>query len=191
MNWIKKYSILLVLATLLCFLYMAMAKPAHSGRMKSFDKEMVMEKLEQYTGIWKSEMKKSQQTGAKFYYTYELTFFDDNRSMLKMTILRHFIDGKKELLWEGYKGWSSAQKNAYYYGFSPSGRYSSGTVYVKNDNLITEYTGFAPTGDPVELTDTFFPVENGTFKSVTNLKPKGGEWRTINRDEWTKMKTDS
>lgn len=187
MKRIKQYIIPLVASALLGSFIMALSDPVLPDFNQVSEKQKIMETLGEYTGTWKSEMKKNQQNGTEFYYTYQLTFFDENKSILKMTITRHFTGGKEQLLWEGYKGWNSAQKKAYYYGFSPSGRYSTGTVYVKNDNLITEYTGFAPTGEPVKLIDTFFPVENGTFKSVTDLKPKGGEWRTISRDTWTKM----
>jgi hypothetical protein len=102
------------------------------------DKEKIMAAVQSYVGEWESEIK-TDQNGNKMKYSYELTSFDESNTMFKMVIKKHYQDGgAAELVWEGFKGWNPGKEEAYYYGFSPSGRFSSGILYV-NDEILGTY----------------------------------------------------
>lgn len=185
MNMINKTAFLL-LSVILGISYTAMSDPGALNKSGHDNKE-VMERLSTYIGQWKSDIKTTQ-NDEEFYYIYEFKYFDESKSIFKMVITRHQKDGGDTILaWEGYKGWNSVKEEFYYYGFSPSGRFSVGVISIDEEKLVTKYTGYGPDGVPVQIVDEFFSVEKGMFKSVTNLKPEGGEWRVIGRDEWTKM----
>lgn len=182
----KNETAFLLLSVVLGIIYTAMSDPSPLNK-SGHDNNEVMQRMSMYVGQWKSDTKTNRQNGSKFYYTYNFTYFNTDKTIYKMIISQHFEEGKESVLWEGYKGWNPDKEEVYYYGFSPSGRFSIGNVSIEGKKLITRYTGYGPDGVPAQIVDEFYPIENDKFRSITNLKPEDGEWRVIGRDEWTKM----
>ena len=143
--------------------------------------------MEPYLGFWESEMKKGR-NGKEFYFTYDLKYFDEAKTIVKMVITQKFKEGNDNLLWEGYKGWDPIEKEVYYYGFSPMGRIGIGKGFIRDGKYFWEYYGASVDGNKVDIIDEFTPVENGVFTSITKLKMEGQDWRKINEDTWTKKK---
>lgn len=142
-----------------------------------------------WIGDWHTAEGRQTAGGQHFRYGFKLDWFDDRKTIVRMTISRKFEDGKTSLSWEGFKGFDPASQGLYYYGFSPSGRMSRGEVRIAEDgSMVTSYTGYGPDGTPVEIRDISAPVADDRFTTVTTLRRKADEpWREIGRDTWMRV----
>jgi len=141
--------------------------------------------LEPYLGRWASEEKTSSDGNRKFRFLYELAYFDKAETIVELKIFQSPQGGPEALLWHGYKGWDPVAAETYYYGFSPLGRVSRGTVAVVDGDLVTAYSGFDSTGQAVEVVDVFGPVDDDSFENTSFLRAgPEADWHVIARDVW-------
>ena len=145
----------------------------------------IMDQISAYIGRWNSEVRTTAD-GRTYQFEYILETFDRAGKTLSLTILQHFEDGESRLLWEGFKGWDAVAEQPFYYGFSPDGRMSRGTVYQDEAGaLVTEYEGIGPTGNSVMIRDVFESLDADHFKAITYML-REGEWQIVWQDDWTR-----
>lgn len=174
---------------LACLLPLVGSASWSTGQETDPGAEAVAELLEPYIGHWVNERRETPE-GRGFRYTYRLEWFDSTRRIAELTIERHWEDGEEVTSWKGYKGWDQVDERIYYYGFSPSGRWSRGSVRRQDSTVVTEYDGYAPEGEPVQIKDVFFPVvDRDRFLAVTYMRRDGG-WGEILRDQWRRVPED-
>lgn len=147
------------------------------------------EALGDYIGQWRSEEKQARDKNERpFRFEYELSYFDADRTIAHMVIRQVFADGEERLLWIGFKGWDSVERQTYYHGYSPLGRVARGKFIEDGDHFITFYAGSDVDGQVVEVRDVFTPVENDQYENVTYLRPAGDDaWRIVARDVWRRV----
>jgi len=141
--------------------------------------------LAPYLGRWVSDEKTSADGSRKLRFVLEFAYFDKAKTIVELEILQRAEDSSETLLWRGYKGWDPVAAETYYYGFSPLGRVSRGTVAVVDGDLVTAYSGFDSTGQAVDVVDVFQPVKDDSFENTSFLRTgPEADWRIIARDVW-------
>ncbi len=155
-------------------------------RVAAADASAILERMDAYTGRWRTEEKRDRR-GEAFHYVYDLRWIDPERTIARMRITRRSADGPT-LAWEGFKGRGPPGEGVYYVAASPSGRSARGEVVLDGDDLVTLYEGWTADGDAVEIRDVFSPVEDGAFRSRTFLRETpDAEWRRVGGDLWSRI----
>jgi hypothetical protein len=145
---------------------------------------VVLDALEAYTGVWRSE-EKSTPRRHPFHFRYQLEWLDPDRTVAWMVIERIAASGDVTEVFRGAKGREPGGEGVYYWAVSPSGRASRGSVRVEGNRVVTLYSGWTAAGDVVQIRDVFTPVTDGIFTSRTYLRnDPGAEWRQIGEDRW-------
>lgn len=174
-----------LLVAILCLTSAAAAQTVEPPAIGAGTAEEDVLALVPYLGSWISDEKSSPDGDRRFRFLYDLAFFDKAKTIVELEIRQSVNDGAETLLWRGYKGWDPVAAETYYYGFSPLGRVSRGTIAVVDGDLVTAYSGFDSTGQSVEVVDVFGPVSNGSFSNTSYLRTApNAEWRVIARDVW-------
>ncbi len=139
-----------------------------------------------YLGKWKTVHQPDKAKATKIHYSYDLAWFDSQKSMINMSIFMKDSEGVPSLLWQGIKGLNGATQQLYYHGYGTMGYKCDGIIVKeKNGDLITTYECIAPDGSITKVKDVFKPIEKQTFESFTYLF-NDGQWEEIQRHEWIK-----
>lgn len=147
----------------------------------------VLERMDAYTGHWRSE-DKTDQAGATFHFEFDLKWMDPGETITRLVIEQFHSDGSVTTVFEGYKGREPSGDGVYYHAVSPSGRGASGHVVLEDGDFVNIYHGWTADGNTVRIRDVFKPVENGRFVSRTYLRTSpDADWRQIGEDHWTRQ----
>lgn len=159
---------------------------APSAELQENDARGVLDALDAYTGLWRSEAKTGVD-GDPQHFEYDLRWFDSARTVAKMVIRQVSASGTT-VLFEGFKG--AGPEGVYYFAASPGGRAARGEVVLEGALLVTRYEGWSAAGPVVEVRDVFDVVtaDGKQFISRTWLRPSPeAEWRQIGEDLWTRV----
>lgn len=151
------------------------------------DPREILDAMDPYTGHWRSEARAGS-GGDRYHHEYDLEWIDPARTIARVHITRVGSDGETRTVFEGFKGREPDGTGVYYHGASPSGRGARGEVVLEGRNLVTIYDGWTAEGETVRIRDVFRPVEDGTFRSRTLLRPSAdADWREIGSERWTRV----
>lgn len=158
------------------------------GADRITDATSVLERMDFYTGHWRSE-DKTNQDGENFHFEFDLKWMDQGETIARVVIEQFHPDGSVTTVFEGYKGREPSGEGVYYHAASPSGRGSSGRAYLEDGRFVTAYDGWTADGSTVRIRDVFEPVEDGSFVSRTYLRSSpDADWRRIGEDHWTRQR---
>jgi len=145
--------------------------------------------LEYQIGKWLASDIQNSKDGRKLQFGYELQWFDQKKSIAKMTIMGVFEDGEVRVFWEGFKSWNLEEQKILYVGFSKDGRIANGYIEIVSDSVIkTIYSGNTPNGKKIFIEDIATIKDDKHYTTVTQVKIEGqDEWQTVNTDNWVRV----